>query len=167
MASNSASSRTDTGEASVADSAVWVATSSESRPYAGGDQWGSMPLHLLPLERAPTIRPRFSHVTPQHLNWLDGLVKAVIVLNLLDLFFTLVWVGSGHAEEANVLLHALVREHPVAFVATKISLVSLGSFLLWKRRGHPLAVIGIVLIFLVYYVVLLYHLRFTSVFFTI
>lgn len=99
--------------------------------------------------------------------WLDGLVKAVIVLNLLDLFFTLVWVGSGHAEEANVLLHTLVREHPIAFVATKISLVSLGSFLLWTRRAHPLAVIGIVLIFLVYYVILLYHLRFTSVFFTL
>lgn len=99
--------------------------------------------------------------------WLDGLVKAVILLNLLDLFFTLVWVGSGHAEEANVLLHALVREHPVTFVATKISLVSLGSFLLWKRREHPLAVCGIVLIFLVYYIILLYHLRFTSVFFTL
>lgn len=77
------------------------------------------------------------------------------------------WVGSGHAEEANVLLHALVREHPIAFVATKISLVSLGSFMLWTHRTHPLAVIGIVLIFLVYYVILLYHLRFTSVFFTL
>lgn len=65
-----------------------------------------------------------------------------------------------------MLLHSLVRDHPLAFVATKISLVSLGSFLLWTHRAHPLAVIGIFVIFLVYYVVLLYHLRFTSVFFS-
>jgi hypothetical protein len=101
--------------------------------------------------------------TVQHLHWLDGIVKAVIVLNLLDILFTLGWVGFGHVEEANVLLINLVREHPLLFVLTKISLVSLGSFLLWKHRGHPLAVVGIFLVFGLYYYVLLYHLRFTSV----
>jgi len=95
---------------------------------------------------------RFFLATPRHLIWLDGLVKAVIVLNLLDVVFTLIWVGAGHAEEANLLLVNLVREHPVAFVLTKISLVSLG-----------LAVVGIFSIFMVYYFVLLYHLHYTSV----
>ena len=106
---------------------------------------------------------RFFIATPRHLVWLDGLVKAVIVLNLLDVLFTLIWVGAGHAEEANLLLVNLVREHPIAFVLTKISLVSLGSYLLWKYRGHALAVIGIFTIFMVYYFVLLYHLHYTSV----
>ncbi len=101
--------------------------------------------------------------TGEHLQWLDGIVKAVIVLNLLDILFTLGWVGFGHVEEANLLLVDLVRDHPILFVLTKISLVSLGSFLLWKHRGHPLAVIGIFLVFGLYYYVLLHHLRFTSV----
>ncbi|MCH6581508.1 MAG: DUF5658 family protein [Gammaproteobacteria bacterium] len=101
--------------------------------------------------------------TVQHLQWLDGIVKTVIVLNLLDILFTLAWVGFGHVEEANLLLIDLVRDHPILFVLAKISLVSLGSFLLWKHRSHPLAVVGIFLVFGLYYYVLLYHLRFTSV----
>lgn len=111
-----------------------------------------------------SARPRFFVATPQHLVWLDGIVKAVIVLNLFDILFTLIWVGAGRAEEANILLSNLVRDHPIAFALTKISLVSLGSFLLWKRRGRPLAVVGIFTIFMAYYVILLYHLRFTSMF---
>lgn len=113
---------------------------------------------------SPTISPRPSVATPQQLGWLDGIVKAVIVLNLLDILFTLTWVGLGHVREANILLHDLVDDHPLAFVLTKISLVSLGSFLLWTHRSHPLAVVGIFLVFGVYYYILLYHLRFTSMF---
>lgn len=112
---------------------------------------------------APAISAHPAVATAQHLQWLDGIVKAVIVLNLLDILFTLGWVGFGHVEEANLLLVNLVRDHPILFVLAKISLVSLGSFLLWKHRGHPLAVVGIFLVFGLYYYVLLYHLRFTSV----
>ncbi len=101
--------------------------------------------------------------TAQHLQWLDGIVKTVIVLNLLDILFTLAWVGFGHVKEANLLLIGLVSDHPILFVLTNISLVSFGSFLLWKNRGHPLAVVGIFLVFGLYYYVLLHHLRFTSV----
>jgi hypothetical protein len=46
--------------------------------------------------------------TPDQLRWLDGIVKAVIVLNLLDIVFTLYWVGEGWAEEANLLLQNMV-----------------------------------------------------------
>lgn len=110
-----------------------------------------------------TISAHPAVATVEHLQWLDGIVKAVIVLNLLDILFTLGWVGFGHVEEANLLLVNLVRNHPLLFVLTKISLVSLGSLLLWRHRGHPLAVIGIFLVFGMYYYLLLYHLRFTSV----
>lgn len=112
---------------------------------------------------SPAISAHPAVATEEHLQWLDGIVKAVIVLNLLDILFTLGWVGFGHVEEANLLLINLVRDHPLLFVLSKISLVSLGSFLLWKHRGHPLAVIGIFLVFGLYYYVLLYHLQFTSV----
>lgn len=112
--------------------------------------------------QAPTSPSQFSVGTQQHFRWLLGLVKVVLLLNLLDAIFTLFWVEAGLAVEANVLLQTAVEEHPVAFVMIKISLVSLGSLLLWKRRQHALAVVGLFVIFLVYYYLLLYHLRFAS-----
>ncbi|MFQ5995079.1 MAG: DUF5658 family protein [Acidiferrobacterales bacterium] len=115
--------------------------------------------------QSPVVYSRFSVATPQQLDWLEGIVKAVIVLNLLDIVFTLTWVGAGRAEERNLLLYDLVNELPVMFALVKIALVSMGSFLLWKYRGHAFAVVGIFVIFLTYYYVLLTHVRFTSQFF--
>jgi hypothetical protein len=100
--------------------------------------------------------------THEHFRWLDGIVKAVIVLNLLDAVFTLFWVRAGLAVEANALMRDLVDNHAFLFVTTKIVLVSLGSWLLWKRRAHPVAVIAIFVAFLAYYLVLLYHLQYSS-----
>ncbi len=100
--------------------------------------------------------------TPAHFRWLNGIVKAVIVLNLIDAVMTLWWVRSGFATEANLLLAHIVENHAVLFVTGKLALVSLGSLLLWRRRHHALAVIGIFAAFMLYYAVLLYHLRFAS-----
>ncbi len=99
---------------------------------------------------------------PREFHWLVGIVKALHILNLLDAVFTLFWVSTGLAKETNVLLQNLVSEDPVLFVLVKISLVSLGSFLLWRRRRRPAAVIALVFVFMVYYYVLLVHLRFMS-----
>jgi hypothetical protein len=95
--------------------------------------------------------------TREHYRWLEGIVKVTLVLNLLDALFTLVWVFSGLATEANPFLHHLVHRHPVAFVAAKLALVGLGSLLLWRYRGRPLAVVAIFVAFLVYYALLLIH----------
>ena len=95
--------------------------------------------------------------TREHFRWLEGIVKGTLVLNLLDALFTLFWVVNGLAREANPLLHVVVHEHPVVFVAAKLSLVSLGSLLLWRYRGCPLAVVAIFVAFLVYYLLLLIH----------
>jgi hypothetical protein len=100
--------------------------------------------------------------TPQHYRWLLGIVKAVLVLNLLDAIFTLWWVRTGIAVEANALLRDLISESPLAFVLAKIGLVSLGSVALWLRRQHVLAVSAIFGAFFIYYVVLLHHLRFSG-----
>jgi hypothetical protein len=100
--------------------------------------------------------------TPEQIGWLTGIVKAVLVLNLLDAIFTLTWVRAGLATEANALMSDLVDHHPVAFVATKLGLVSLGSLLLWWNRTNPVAVVSIFAAFLVYYAVLLYHLQYMS-----
>jgi hypothetical protein len=102
--------------------------------------------------------------TPEHFRWLNGIVKAVLVLNLLDALFTLLWVSAGLATEANVLLETLAHGHPVLFVTVKLGLVSLGSILLWWRRDRPLAVVSLFGAFMVYYLVLLYHVQYASLF---
>lgn len=98
--------------------------------------------------------------TSEQYRWLLSILKAVLLLNLLDAIFTLWWVGTGVAVEANALLRDLVVYHPVRFVLAKLGLVSLGSLLLWRLRQHPLAVIAIFGAFLVYYLVVLHHLRY-------
>lgn len=100
--------------------------------------------------------------TEEQYGWLLSILKALLLLNLLDAIFTLWWVGTGVAVEANALLRDLVVDHPFRFILTKLGLVSLGSILLWRLRQHPLAVIAIFGAFLIYYLVLLHHLRFWS-----
>ena len=110
----------------------------------------------------PARTARLAVGTPRHFRWLDGIVKALLVLNLLDAVFTLAWVRAGLAEETNALMRDLVEEHAVAFVLVKLGLVSLGSLLLWTQRQHPAAVVAIFVAFLAYYAVLLHHLRYSS-----
>jgi uncharacterized membrane protein len=113
--------------------------------------------------RSSSESPRSLSVgTTEHFGWLQGIVKAVLVLNLLDALFTLVWVRSGLAREANPLIDQLVNEHAVGFVFVKLGLVGLGSWLLWHRRERPAAVIAIVAAFLAYYLILLYHIQYAS-----
>ncbi|MFQ5415610.1 MAG: DUF5658 family protein [Myxococcota bacterium] len=100
--------------------------------------------------------------TPEQFRWLNGVVKTVLVLNLLDAVFTLVWVRAELAEEANALMRFLVEDHAVLFVTVKVALVSLGSWVLWRRRTHATAVVAIFAAFLVYYLLLLYHLQYSS-----
>jgi hypothetical protein len=94
--------------------------------------------------------------------WLFGIIITVIILNLIDAVFTLFWVNAGLAEEANILLRHLVNDYPVVFVAVKLALVSLGTLLLWRHRNRKFAVIGIFMVFIIYYYVLLYHLKYLS-----
>lgn len=100
--------------------------------------------------------------TSRHYRWLAWIVGAVIVLNLLDAGFTLVWVRTKRAEEANPLIRSLVEDHPAVFVAAKMALVGLGTALLWMRRHRPAAVVAIFAVFLIYYVLLLYHIGFVG-----
>ena len=111
---------------------------------------------------SPPSQGRFAIGTPKQFRWLYSLIQVVLILNLIDAILTLFWVRSGLAQEANVLLQTIVNEHPILFVLVKTSLVSMGSWLLWQRRRHPLAVIGLFVIFIVYYGLLLHHLRFAS-----
>ena len=112
--------------------------------------------------RRPHTRRRLPIGGPQQYQWLRWLIFAVLALNLSDALFTLLWVDHGLAREGNVLMRSLVHGHPVSFVAVKVALVGLGSYLLWRSRRRPLAVIGIFAVFLAYYFVLLYHLQYAG-----
>jgi hypothetical protein len=90
--------------------------------------------------------------------WLRAAVAAVLLLNLLDAVFTLIWVHAGIATEANLLLQDLVERNAVAFALSKSLLVSLGLLLLWRQRARRLATFGIALAFVTYNALLLYHL---------
>jgi hypothetical protein len=106
--------------------------------------------------------PYFSLETLEQFRLLEVVIKAIIILNLMDGLFTLIWVHTGMAEEANILLRDLVSNHTVVFVMVKFALVSLGSLLLWKHRRCPLSVAGLFFVFLAYYLTFLYHLQFSS-----
>ncbi len=112
-----------------------------------------------------SVSPRVGQIvigTEEHYCWLGGILKAIVVLNLLDALFTLAWVRMGLAVEANTFLHDLVHEQALSFMLAKLALVSLGAIFLWRIRTRPLAVVGIFGTFFVYYLVFLYHLQYSS-----
>ncbi|MCC7386193.1 MAG: hypothetical protein IT384_30400 [Deltaproteobacteria bacterium] len=97
--------------------------------------------------------------TQEHFRWLERIIYAILILNVFDAFLTLYWVSTRQAIEWNPLMASLIEAHPVLFVLVKCTLVSLGSFLLWRHRKRPLAVISVFGAFLAYYWLLLYHLN--------
>ena len=107
-------------------------------------------------------RGRLPVGTPEQFRWLHGIVKAILVLNLLDAIFTLIWVRAGLALESNLFIDKLVDNHAVAFFGVKLGLVGMGSWLLWQKRDRPFAVVSIFVAFLAYYLVLLYHLQYLA-----
>ena len=117
---------------------------------------------LRPTSPPSCTRRSFKVGTATQFRWLEGIVKAVIVMNLIDAVMTLWWVRTGFATEANPFLEQIVTEHGILFVTSKIALVFLGTTLLWRFRTRPLAVLGIFAAFMVYYEILLIHLSFAS-----
>ena len=93
------------------------------------------------------------------IGWLGGIILAVLVLNVTDAAFTLCWVESGVADEANPLLTDLVHHQPELFVVFKVTLVTLGLVLLWRLRRRRLAIAAVLIAFVVYCWVVLYHLQ--------
>jgi len=96
---------------------------------------------------------------PGQMKWLRNIVVGIIVLNLLDGLLTLIWVLTEKAEEANPLMAGLLDINPVLFIIFKMGLVMGGTYLLWRLRRKAAAVMAIFLAFLVYYGIILFHLR--------
>jgi len=100
--------------------------------------------------------------TRERSRFLHGIAKAILVLNLLDGIFTLIWVEFYGAGELNVLMRDLVLGSPLLFMIVKLTVVSFGTLFLWRYRSTPLAVTSLLLAFFSYYLVLLFHLQYAS-----
>ncbi|MFA6033678.1 MAG: DUF5658 family protein [Myxococcota bacterium] len=96
--------------------------------------------------------------TPAEEHSLLVVVLAISILNVIDGVLTVFWVINGRAVEANLFLKGIVHGHPATFIIVKMSLVLLGTVLLWLLRKKPAAVISLFIAFLLYYYVVLYHL---------
>jgi hypothetical protein len=100
--------------------------------------------------------------TAEHYRWLKGIVKWLLVLNLIDAVLTIFWVHAGLATEANTLMDELVTDNALVFVSVKLGLVGMGSWVLWRLRESPSAVVAIFVAFVVYYAILVHHVQYLS-----
>lgn len=88
---------------------------------------------------------------------LDILATSVALFNVVDACLTLLWIETGIAIEANVLLRDLVETDPFGFVAIKLFVVSAGVWVLQRFATRRLAVAGLLLSFAAYAAVVGYH----------
>jgi cytochrome bd-type quinol oxidase subunit 2 len=89
---------------------------------------------------------------------------ALIVLNLLDAIFTLLWVESGIASEGNPIMDRAMTHGPIGFMVIKLALVSLCVLLLWRLRHRRAAAVSLVTCAIAYSAVMLVHLSAVPVF---
>lgn len=82
----------------------------------------------------------------------------VVVLNLIDAMFTLVYTRSGLATEANPLMDQVLHRSPVLFMLAKLTLVSLGVLVLWRWRERRTARFGLIATCGAYMMLLCHHL---------
>ena len=97
--------------------------------------------------------------TERQIRFLGTMIATVFVLNALDAVFTVYWIVGVETSETNPFMDHLLGIHPMVFVAVKLLLVALGSYLLWRHRRQRVAVVGIFALFIVYYWLLVWHLR--------
>ncbi len=83
---------------------------------------------------------------------------AVLILNLLDAIFTIVYTSSGVAVESNPLMSGVLGSSPVLFMIAKLALVSLGVLLLWRLRDRRAAAYAMIASGTAYVTLIVYHL---------
>jgi hypothetical protein len=85
------------------------------------------------------------------------LLSGVLFFNLLDIVFTLFFVGAGFAVEANPFMLLALERGEAFFTLIKLLLVSLCVLLLWRLRHHRIAQLSTLFCFLTYFSLVAYH----------
>ena len=85
------------------------------------------------------------------------LIVFLWLLNFLDAVFTWYWLNNGE-EELNWIMRILFDVHPILFFVCKVGFVTIFLIMLkrWLKE-HFLARVGIVLCFVIYSFVILWH----------
>lgn len=87
---------------------------------------------------------------------------ALLVLNLLDGLFTLLFLQLGVAEELNPLMRAAYEQSPFFFMFSKLVIVNAGLWLLCLHRRLRASRIAIRAGAVVYALIVVYHLAFLT-----
>jgi hypothetical protein len=90
--------------------------------------------------------------------WLLRFASAIVILNLADALFTILYTTSGLAREGNPFMETVLTAGPVLFVLTKVMLVTVAVLFLWRYRHRSSVVLGLLGSTAVYVVVIGYHL---------
>ncbi len=85
-----------------------------------------------------------------------ALMLGVFVLNILDAFFTLRWLGMG-GSEGNPLMDALIRTSDMIFVLQKCLVVGLWLLILVIHKNFRIARVGLWVGLILYAGILFYH----------
>lgn len=88
---------------------------------------------------------------------LDKALLFLFSLNLLDALFTIFWISIGMAEEANPLMEIVLSLGPAVFLSIKLTLVSLGSALLWRLKHKGFAIVSVLSLLIVYCMITCWH----------
>lgn len=87
-----------------------------------------------------------------------GSAAALIIMNLLDAVFTLVYIYSGVATESNPIMNHFLQLGPVAFVVMKMALVSMAVVLLLRLlRSRQAASVALIATSAAYALLICYH----------
>nr|WP_225937451.1 DUF5658 family protein [Myxococcus sp. RHSTA-1-4] len=87
---------------------------------------------------------------------------ALLMLNLLDGLFTLLFLQLGVAEELNPLMRAAYEQSPLFFMFSKLLIVNAGLCLLCLHRRLRASRIAIRAGAVVYAIIVVYHLAFLT-----
>jgi Domain of unknown function (DUF5658) len=90
--------------------------------------------------------------------WLHRIAVGVVICNLVDAVFTILYTDLGPAREGNPLLEQVLADSPLLFMVIKLALVSMGVALLWRLRERRAAAIGLVASGATYCWLIVYHL---------
>ena len=99
-----------------------------------------------------------SRTIPDAPRFILGAGAVIVILNLIDAIFTIIYTRTGLAVESNPLMDKVLVSSPVLFMAAKLTLVSLGVLVLWRLRHHRAARLGLFATSTAYTVLLGYHL---------
>ena len=84
--------------------------------------------------------------------------SAVVILNLFDAAFTLIYVHAGVATEGNPMMQSALSASPVVFMLAKLTLVSLCVALLFRLGKRKPAMVALASATVMYALVIGYHL---------